>query len=71
MSKLEITQSDLEIFNELVEEFYYQHPQLNNVEYDESGIPFEYKDGTITYESYGAKKTYQIHQLSSKLKSLM
>ncbi len=67
---MKLNNKDLALFKELVEEFLYLHPQLNDVEYDENGIPYEYLDGCMSYDSYGPNKVRELNQLSSKINSL-
>lgn len=68
---MRLTNSEILLFEELLEEFFNLHPQLNDVEFDDSGRPYEYKDGYISYDSYGPNKIKELNQLASKLKSLI
>ena len=54
-----------------MDEYYYNHPQLQEIEYDEKGTPYEYKNGNIEYNSYGPKKVKELNQLLSKLNSMV
>ena len=67
---MKLNKEDLTLFDELVAEFYDLHPQLHDVEEDDNGKLYEYKDGYISYDSYGPSKVKAINQLSGKLKSL-
>lgn len=68
---MEMTSKDITLFEELVGEFIEQHPQLTDIQYDDDGLPFEYRDGNVSYDSYGPTKINEINYLSSKLKSLL
>lgn len=68
---MKLTKKDISLFEELVAEFLYQHPQLNEIQYDDDGNPYEYREGYVSYDSYGPLKINEINQLSSKLKSLI
>lgn len=67
---MKIKSTEISLINELLEEYFYHHPQLQEVLYDDEGVPYEYKNGYIQYNSYGPKKVREINQLLSKLKSL-
>ncbi len=66
---IKLNKKEISLIEELVTEFLYQHPQLNDIEYDNEGNPYEYKDGYISYDSYGPTKIKEINQLTYKLKS--
>ena len=69
MINIKLNKKVISLIEELVTEFLYQHPQLNDIEYDNEGNPYEYKDGYISYDSYGPTKIKEINQLTYKLKS--
>lgn len=68
---MKITSRELNLIKELLDEYYYNHPQLQEIEYDKNGTPYEYKNGYIEYNSYGPKKVKELNQLLSKLNSLV
>lgn len=68
---MKLTKNDISLFEELVAEFLYQHPQLNEIQYDDDGTPYEYVEGYVSYDSYAPLKIVEINQLFSKLKSLI
>lgn len=68
---MKLNKKDIVLFEELVAEFLYQHPQLNEIQYDDDGNPFEYRGGNISYDSYAPLKINEINQLFFKLKSFL
>ena len=68
---MKLTKKDISLFEELVTEFLYRHPQLNEIQYDDDGTPYEYVEGYVSYDSYAPLKIIEINQLFSKLKSLI
>ncbi|WP_322880052.1 hypothetical protein U8P24_04280 [Enterococcus faecalis] len=54
---MKINSTEISLINELLEEYFYHHPQLQEVLYDDEGVPYEYKNGYIQYNSYGPKKS--------------
>lgn len=66
---MKINSTEVQLVKELLEEYFYHHPQLQEVLYDDEGVPYEYKNGYIDYNSYGPKKVRELDQLISKLNS--
>lgn len=67
---MKINSTEIHFINELLEKYFYNHPQLQEVLYDDEGTPYEYRNGYIEYNSYGPKKVRELNQLLSNLKSL-
>ncbi|MGM0258203.1 hypothetical protein IGK73_000037 [Enterococcus sp. AZ102] len=68
---MKLTTDELLFIEELIDQYISLYPQLSEVQFDEDGKPYEYLNGEKCYDSFGPKKTLQIHQLSVKLNSLV